>query len=69
MDLDAQGSARGLTILWNPLEVVFQDWLESPRIMTGRFRYLGKKELVALIVVYCPPISRKKSNFWEDFVS
>lgn len=35
MGHDAIGSAGGLSILWNPNEIVFEEWITMPRILTG----------------------------------
>ena len=34
MAQDADGSAGGLEIIWNPEEVIFENWIGFPRILT-----------------------------------
>lgn len=42
--LDSRGSVGGLTILWNPAEVVFEDWVSSPWMLTEHFRHIGSND-------------------------
>jgi len=34
MAQDANGTAGGLAILWNPEEVIFENWISLPRILS-----------------------------------
>eukprot|EP00253_Pinus_taeda_P035504 PITA_35504 len=52
--IDAKGSAGGIAVIWNPAEVVTEWWIGMPRILTGRFRLIGKSEWVAISAVYGP---------------
>lgn len=69
MYLDAKCSTWGLVNLWNPLEVVFQDWMINPRIFIGRFCYVGMKELAFLTTVYGPSMTRDKLYFLEKILA
>eukprot|EP00253_Pinus_taeda_P027563 PITA_27563 len=35
MDRDANGSAGGFAILWNPREIMFDEWISLPKILSG----------------------------------
>lgn len=52
MAQDAVGSAGGLTILWNTEEVIFENWISLPRILSGVFRLVGTRERILISGVY-----------------
>lgn len=66
MCLDAKGILGGLTIMWNPLEVIFHDWVASPCILTRHFHYLRSKHKVIPMTVYGPPMVGGKLIFMKD---
>lgn len=61
--IDARGFSRGLVVLQNPWEVIFQDWIVSPSILSSRFQYIGLKEMVFLTAVHGPYLGRYKLDF------
>lgn len=63
MTIDTKGSLGDLMVLWNLLEVVFQDQMACSMILIGNFRYLGSKEKVSLMAVYGPHMSVEKVKF------
>jgi len=48
MTQDAKGAAGGWAILLNPEEIIFENWVSMPRILTGRFRVIGAEERILL---------------------
>lgn len=54
VSIDPKGSAGGISILWNPAEVLADWWIGMPRILTGKFQQIGQREWVAISVVYGP---------------
>lgn len=66
MGQDANGIARGLAILWNPEEVLFENWISSTRILTGLFIMTGSVERIIISGVYGPHIPRDWRNFLKD---
>lgn len=58
MGQDANGTARGLAILWNPEEVMLENWISKPRILIGLFRLIGSEEWVLISGVYGPHIPK-----------
>jgi len=66
MGQDASGTAGGLAILWNPEEVLFENWISSPRILTGLFRMTGSAEWILISGVYGPHIPRARKNFLKN---
>ena len=52
--IDAKGSAGGIAILWNPVEVLTDWWIGMPRILMGRFRLIGQSEWVVISTIYGP---------------
>jgi len=49
--IDAKGSVGGIVVIWNPAEVLLDWWIGMPKILTGRFRLIGKNEWVVVSVV------------------
>ena len=66
MAQDANGSTRGLVILWNLEEVWFEDWVSIPRILSGRFRVIKSKDWVLLTGVYGPHILEERRVFLQN---
>lgn len=62
MAIEVRGSSGGVTILWNPSEIIFQDWRATLRVFTGYFRYIGTKELLTLTIIYGPSVSTEKTS-------
>lgn len=56
MGQDATGSAGGIADLWNPNEIILEDWTSMTRILTGIGRIVGTKERVVLSGIYGPHI-------------
>lgn len=54
MGQDAIGTAGGLTIMWNPEELIFENWTSLPRILTSSCRVIGSAERVLITRVYGP---------------
>ena len=66
MAQDAEGSAGGLAILWNPEEVTFENWISLPRILSGVCRIVGTKERIFISGVYGPHLPRDRGNFLKN---
>jgi len=66
MGQDANGTAGGLAILWNPEEVLFENLISFPRILIGLFRMTGSTEQILILGVYGPHIPREWKNFLND---
>lgn len=56
MGQDAFGSVGGIAILWNPNEIIFENWTSMTRILTGIRRIAGTKERIIISGVYGPHI-------------
>lgn len=52
MGQDAFGSVGGIAILWNPNEIIFENWTSMSRILTGLGRIASTKEKVIISGVY-----------------
>ena len=63
MAIDSRGTAGGIAILWNPTEIVAEEWMGLPRILTGNFRQIGSQERILISVVYGPPIPGEREGF------
>jgi len=63
MAQDAVGTAGGLALLWNPEEVIFENWISFPRILTGLFRLVGMEERILISGVYGPHIPSERKDF------
>lgn len=66
MALDAATTAGGLAILWNPEEIIFENWFSLPRILSGLFRLVGKGERILITGVYGPHIHRERQEFLKN---
>lgn len=63
MTLDAKGSAGGTAILWNPAEVIVDNWIRTKRILSWRFRMIGQREWFLVSAVYGPHILVEREAF------
>jgi len=52
--IDATGSVGGKAVIWNPAEVPSDWWIGMPRILSSRFRLIGKSEWFVVSAVYEP---------------
>eukprot|EP00253_Pinus_taeda_P015290 PITA_15290 len=66
MAQDAVGSAGGIAIIWNPEEVIFENWISLPRILTGMFRLTGMEERILISGVYGPHLPRERKDFLKN---
>eukprot|EP00253_Pinus_taeda_P031484 PITA_31484 len=66
MAQDAVGTARGLAILWNTEEVIFENWISLPRILSGVFRLAGMVERILISGVYGPHLPRGQNEFLRN---
>eukprot|EP00253_Pinus_taeda_P010874 PITA_10874 len=66
---DAIGSAGGLAVLWNPNEIILDNWTSMCGTLTGLGRIVGTKQLVVISGVYGPPSPGKKEQFINSFKS
>jgi len=60
------GTTGGLAILWNPEEVLFENWISLPRILSSLFRVVGSSNWILITGVYGPHIPRERKNFLKD---
>eukprot|EP00253_Pinus_taeda_P002372 PITA_02372 len=63
MGQDAIGSAGGIAILWNPNDIILDNWTSMSRVLAGLGRIVGTKEQVVISGVYGPPSPGEKENF------
>eukprot|EP00253_Pinus_taeda_P033710 PITA_33710 len=66
MAQDANGTAGGLAILWNPEEVIFENWISLPRILSRLFRLIGMEERILISGVYSPHLPRDRKEFLNN---
>ena len=66
MAQDADGTAGGLVIIWNPEEVLFENLISFPRILSGMFRLIGSEERILISGVYGPHIPRERKKFRQN---
>jgi len=66
MGQDENGSAGGLAILWNPDEVVFENWISLPRILAGMGRLIGTIERILISGVYGPHVPGERERFLRN---
>ena len=66
MAQDAEGTAGGLAILWNPEEVIFENWISLPRILSGVCRLAGSSERILISGVYGPHLLRGRKDFLRN---
>lgn len=52
MGQDANGIAGGLAFMWNLEEIIFQNWISLPRIVTGLCRLIGSAERILISGAY-----------------
>lgn len=63
MVIDARDTADGIAIIWNPTEVVADEWIGLPCSLSGQFRQVGTQEALMITTVYGPHIQGEKENF------
>lgn len=63
MTLDSKGSAGGIAILWNSVEVMVDLWIGMRRILSGRSRMIGHKDGFLVSTVYGLHISIETEAF------
>jgi len=66
MGQDAIGSAGGIAILWNPDEIVFENWISMARVLTGIGRITGTKERILISGVYGPHVLGEREGFLRN---
>lgn len=57
---DAIGSAGGTVVLWNPNEIIMDNWSSMSGTLTGLGRIVGTKQQVVISGVYGPPSPGRK---------
>lgn len=63
MTIDANGSAGGIKILWNPAEITVDYWIGMKRILTMKFRLIGNREWFLVLAVYGPHTPAERGSF------
>eukprot|EP00253_Pinus_taeda_P002797 PITA_02797 len=66
MAQDVDGSAGGLAILWNTEEVIFENWISLPRILSGVCKLVGSRERILISGVYGPHLPRGRKDFLRN---
>eukprot|EP00253_Pinus_taeda_P020494 PITA_20494 len=66
MAQDANGTEGGIVVLWNPEEVIFENWINLPRILSGMFRLTGMEERIIIFGVYGPHSPRDRKDFLNN---
>eukprot|EP00253_Pinus_taeda_P035368 PITA_35368 len=66
MGQDAIGTAGGLAIMWNPEELIFENWTSLPRILIGSCRVIGCAEKFLITGVYGPHIAGERERFLKN---
>ena len=66
MVIDARGTAGGIAILWNPAEVIADDWIGLQCSLSGCFRHVGTKENLMITAVYGPHLQGEKQKFLDS---
>eukprot|EP00253_Pinus_taeda_P003052 PITA_03052 len=66
MGQDAIGTPGGLAIMWNPEELIFENWISLPRILAGSCRVIGSAEKVLITGVYGPHIAGERERFVKN---
>eukprot|EP00253_Pinus_taeda_P036581 PITA_36581 len=66
---DAIGAAGGIAILWNPNEIIIDNWSSMNGSITGLGRIVGTPQQVIIIGVYGPPSSGRREQFINSFKS
>eukprot|EP00253_Pinus_taeda_P004365 PITA_04365 len=64
---DAIGAAGGIAILWNPNEIIIDNWSCMNGSITGLGRIVGTPQQVIIIGVYGPPSSGRREQFINSF--
>jgi exonuclease III len=60
--LDAQGSAGGLSLLWNPSEISLSDFFSTKYSLSARFQLVGSTLSGTLTNVYGPNLLPDKAT-------
>lgn len=63
MTIDTKGSTGGITILWNPVEILADYWIGMKRILMGKFRLIGNREWFVVSAVYGPHTLAERGSF------
>lgn len=63
MEIDSHSSARGITIIWNPAEIMADAWISLPHILIGLFRQIRMKEKISIYLVYGPHTLGEREAF------
>eukprot|EP00253_Pinus_taeda_P027077 PITA_27077 len=66
---DAIGAAGGIAILWNPNEIIIDNWSSMNGSITGLGRIVGTPQQVVITGVYGPPSSGRREQFINNFKS
>jgi len=66
MAQDADGTIGCLAIIWNPEEVLFENWISFPRIFSGIFKLIGSEEPILISGFYGPHIPREQKSFLKN---
>lgn len=66
MGQDEIGSAGGIAIMWNPNEIIFENWTSMSRILTGLGRIVGTNEKVTISGVYGPHTPGDREIFLKN---
>eukprot|EP00253_Pinus_taeda_P024980 PITA_24980 len=66
MAQDAVSSVGVLAIIWNPEELIFENWISLPRILSGLFRLTGMEERILISGVYGPHLPRDQKEFLKN---
>eukprot|EP00253_Pinus_taeda_P033811 PITA_33811 len=64
---DAIGAAGGIAILWNPNEIILDNWSCMNGSITGLGRIVGTPQQVIITGVYGPPSSGRREQFINSF--
>lgn len=66
MGKDANGTVGGLAIMWNPKEIIFENWISLPRILIGLCRVIGSMERILISGVYGLHIPGERERFLKN---
>eukprot|EP00253_Pinus_taeda_P009427 PITA_09427 len=66
MAQDEDGPTGGLAVLWNTEEVIFENWISLPRILSGVCRLAGSRERILISGVYGPHLPRGRKDFLRN---
>ena len=63
MTIDANGSAGGIAILWNPTKITTDYWIGMKRIFMGKFRLIGNNDWFASLGSLWTTYSNRRRKF------